>query len=82
VLAAPHVGNYDAVLLGVAAVTTLARGLERRLAPATAFLAAAAWLGSLINPPALIAMLGVPLLTAASLATPLVAAALMVAALF
>jgi hypothetical protein len=81
VLAAPHVGNYDAVLLGIAAVTMLARGIERRLAPATAALAAAAWLGSLINPPALIEMLGVPLLTAASLATPLVTAALMVSAL-
>jgi hypothetical protein len=82
VLAAPHVGNYDAVLLGIAAVTTLARGLERRLPPATAALAAAAWLGSLINPPALIALLGVPALTAASLATPLVTAGLMAATLF
>ncbi len=80
VLAAPHVGNYDALLTGIAGVTTLARGLERRLAPGTATLAAAAWLGSLINPPALIALLGVPLLTAASLATPLVTAGLMLAA--
>jgi hypothetical protein len=70
------------VLLGIAAVTTLARGLERRLPPATAALAAAAWLGSLINPPALIALLGVPALTAASLATPLVTAGLMAATLF
>ncbi len=82
VLAAPHVGNYDAVLTGIAGVTTLARGLERRLAPGTATLAAAAWLGSLINPPALIALLGVPVLTAASLATPLVTAGLMLAMVF
>jgi hypothetical protein len=81
VLAAPHVGDYDAVLLGIAAVTLLSEGLARRLAPAAAMLAMAAWLGSLINPPALIAMLGVPALSAASLATPLVTAGLMVAAL-
>jgi hypothetical protein len=81
VLAAPHVGDYDAVLLGIAAVTLLSEGLARRLAPAAALLAMAAWLGSLINPPALIAMLGVPALTATSLATPLVTAGLMVAAL-
>ncbi len=81
VLAAPHVGDYDAVLLGIAAVTLLSLGLTRRLAPAAALLATAAWLGSLINPPALIAMLGVPALTAASLATPLVTAGLMLAAL-
>jgi hypothetical protein len=80
VLAAPHVGDYDAVLLGIASVITLAEGLKRRLRLSETLLAMAAWLGSLINPPALIAMVGVPLLTAASLATPLVTAGLMASA--
>ncbi len=81
VLAAPHVGNYDAVLLGIASVITLSQGLGRRLRPAETALAMAVWVSSLINPPALIAMIGVPVLTAVSLATPVFIAGLMVLAL-
>jgi hypothetical protein len=78
VLAAPHVGDYDAVLLGIAAVATLSSGLERRFALGEAWLAIAVWLSSLLNPPALIALAGVPPLTALSLATPLFVAAYMI----
>jgi hypothetical protein len=81
VLAAPHVGDYDSVLLGVAGVATLSSGLERRFVPAEAWLAIAVWLSSLFNPPALIALAGVPALTALSLATPLIVAGYMIRSL-
>jgi hypothetical protein len=78
VLAAPHVGDYDAVLLGVAAVATLSFGLERRFVPGEAWLAMAVWLSSLVNPPALIALADVPALTYLSLVTPLILAGFMI----
>ncbi len=72
VFGAPHVGDYDAVLLAIAAVLCLIDGRH-------VWLAAAVWLATMFNPPALIAVLGVPMLTAASALTCLLPAGLMIA---
>ncbi len=73
IFAAPHVGGYDHVLVAVAAALVL---LERPSRPST-LLAAGAWLATMFNPPALIAVLGMPVLTALSALTPLLVGGLM-----
>ncbi len=73
VFGSPHVGDYDHVLLAVAAVLTM---LEGRLV----WLAAAVWLAPMLNPPALIAVLGVPALVWVSALTPVLPFGLMVLA--
>ncbi len=70
VFGAPHVGDYDHMLLAVAAVLTM---LERR----HVWLAAFVWLAPAFNPPALIAVLGVPALVWASALTPVLPMILM-----
>jgi hypothetical protein len=70
VFGAPHVGDYDEVLVAIAAMLLL---IERRCV----VLAAAAWLATLLNPPALIAVLGVPVLTGVSALTPLLVMGMM-----
>ena len=71
VFGAPHVGDYDHVLVAIAAVMLLIDGRF-------VWLAAAAWLATAFNPPALIAVLGQPVLTDVSAMTPLLVGALMV----
>ncbi len=71
VFGAPHVGDYDHMLLAVAAVLTMLEGRH-------VWLAAFVWLAPMFNPPALIAALGVPVLTWVSALTPLLPMALMV----
>ena len=56
VVGAPHVGDYDHVLLAVAAVMTMLDGQG-------VWLAAGVWLATMFNPPALIAVLGSGVLT-------------------
>ena len=72
VFGAPHVGDYDHVLLAAAAVLTM---LEAR----HVWLAAFVWLAPMFNPPALIAVIGVPVLTWVSAATVLLPGVLMMA---
>ena len=64
VFGAPHVGDYDHMLLAVAAVLTMLEGRH-------VWLAAFVWLAPMFNPPALIAVIGVPALVWASAMTPL-----------
>jgi hypothetical protein len=64
---APHIGDYDHVLLAVAVMLILLG--QRRLVRGEAGLAAAVWLAPMVNPPALIAALGSWLLTDASALT-------------
>ncbi len=71
VFGAPHVGDYDHMLLAAAAVLVM---LDRR----HVWLAACVWLAPMFNPPALLAVLGVPALVWASALTPLLPAGLMV----
>jgi len=75
VFGAPHVGDYDHVLLAVACglVWIDARPDAKRI-----WLAAAIWIATFFNPPALIAVLGVPVLTWLSAMTPALTAWLMV----
>ena len=76
-LASPHVGDYDALLPAIAAVLVL---LEARVRPwhgGEPLVAAAVWLATMFAPPALIAVLGIPALTALSAFTPLATARLM-----
>ena len=70
VFGAPHVGDYDHMLLAVAAALML---LERR----HVWLAAFMWLAPALNPPALIAVIGIPALVWASALTPLLPMVLM-----
>ena len=72
VFGAPHVGDYDHMLLAVAAAVMMLDGRH-------VWLAAAVWLAPGVNPPALIAVLGVPALVWASALTPLLPAWMMVA---
>ena len=69
-LGAPHISNYDSVLSALAAalVLTTPGGRADR---AGMILAALVWSSSLVNPPAIMALLGVPALLAFSAATPL-----------
>ena len=71
VFGAPHVGDYDHMLLAVAAVLTMLEGRQ-------VWLAAFVWLAPMFNPPALIAVIGAPWLTWASAMTPLLPFGLMV----
>lgn len=50
-LAAPHVANYDAVLLVVAATLLFAHGLEHGFYPGGVVVPAAVWMIQLFNPP-------------------------------
>ena len=75
VAGAPHVGDYDHVLLAIAVMLVLLDGARGMLAG----LAAAVWLATMFNPPALIAVLGVPALTVLSALTGFLPAALMLA---
>jgi alpha-1,2-mannosyltransferase len=51
VLAAAHLGDYDALLLGIAAMLVLIDGLGRPFAPAEAALAASIWISTGFQPP-------------------------------
>jgi hypothetical protein len=51
ILAAAHVGDYDAILLGIAATIILAQGLSRPFRPYEAALAMLVWASTAINPP-------------------------------
>ncbi len=75
VFGAPHVGDYDEMLPAVAAVLVM---LDARSRPAPIWLAGAVWIAPMLNPPALIAVLGLPMLTGLSALTPLLPAWLMV----
>ena len=80
-LAGPHVAGYDAVMLAVASTLVLL-DVERGQAGASMlWLGTAVWLSAAITPPALIAVLGQPWLTALSACMPLLTAALMIAVL-
>ena len=81
VFAAPHVGNYDDLLLGIAGVITLSEALRRPLQRGEGVVAIGVWAGTIVNPPALIMLAGVTGLTVASFATPVLTVALMVLAL-
>jgi hypothetical protein len=71
VLAAPHVGTYDSLLLGIAALLVLAEGFHRRLPAPEIGLSAALWISTALNPPHLFA-LTIPPLFYVSVLTPLV----------
>ena len=75
IFGAPHVGGYDHVLVAVACTIALLAGTPGLVVPA-----AGAWVATLLNPPALVALLGLPVLTVLSALTPLLVAALMGAA--
>ena len=58
-LAAPHLGNYDAILTGIAAMLVLADGTHRVLRRGEAALAMLLWATTAINPPFLFHLPGV-----------------------
>ncbi len=64
---APHVGDYDHTLLAIAAVMILLDG--SRLLPGEAALAAAVWIATMFNPPAMFEAIGVGWLAALSALT-------------
>ena len=51
ILAAAHVGNYDAILLGIAATLVLAQGFSRPFRRYEAVLAMLVWASTAVNPP-------------------------------
>jgi hypothetical protein len=51
VLGAPHVGDYDALLLGIAAMLVLTDGFTRPFRRGEAALAAAIWISTAFEPP-------------------------------
>jgi hypothetical protein len=51
ILAAAHVGNYDAILLGIAAMLVLTQAFVRPLRTGEAALAASVWIATAFNPP-------------------------------
>ncbi len=51
VLAAPHIGDYDALLLGIASMLVLTEGFARAFGRWEAALAAAAWVSTGFQPP-------------------------------
>ena len=51
ILAAAHVGNYDAIMLGIAAMLVLQQGLNRPFRAAEALLAMLVWASTAVNPP-------------------------------
>lgn len=69
ILAAAHVGNYDAIMLGIAAMLVLQQGLSRPFRPGEALLAMLVWLSTAVNPPFIFKF---------SVITPLLVAALMI----
>ncbi len=75
VLGAPHVGDYDHVLLAIACVLLL---IDARSTRGPVWLPAAVWSATFFNPPALIAVLGVPALTWLSASTPFLSAWLLI----
>ncbi len=75
VAGAPHVGDYDHVLLAIAVMLILLG--RRRLVRGEAGLAAAVWLAPMFNPPAMIEVLGSRALTDASALTCFLPIALM-----
>ncbi len=77
VAGAPHVGNYDHVLLAIAVMLVLRD--PARPGRILAALAASVWLATMFNPPALIAALGVPALTVISALTGFLPAVLLLA---
>jgi hypothetical protein len=77
VAGAPHVGDYDHVLLAISVMLVLLD--PHRAGVLVSVLAAAVWLATMFNPPALIAVLGMPVLTALSALTGFLPAALMLA---
>jgi hypothetical protein len=76
ILAAPHVGAYDGLLLGIAALLVLACGGRQRSRRTEIWLASALWLTTAVNPPRLYQLTMPPILYV-SVLTPLVAAAVM-----
>ncbi len=75
ILAAAHVGNYDAIMLGIAAMLVLVQGFARPFRPAEALLAMLVWTMTALNPPFLGATFS-PFYI--SLVTPLLVLALMI----
>ncbi len=51
ILGAAHEGNYDAVMLGIAATLVLLGGFERPFLPGEALLAMCIWASSAVSPP-------------------------------
>lgn len=80
VFGAPHVGDYDEVMPAIAAMLTLLDGCVRPWRRGEPWLAAGVWLATMFAPPALIAVLGLPILTALSALTPLLVLGLMLRA--
>ncbi len=72
---APHIGDYDHVLLAIAVMLILLG--QRRLLRGEAGLAAAVWLAPMFNPPALVAVAGSRVLTDVSALTCFLPIALM-----
>ncbi len=73
ILAAPHVGAYDGILLAIGGLLMLQNGLGDRWEGAERWFAAALWISTLFNPPHLY-QLTVPPLFYVSILTPVVAA--------
>jgi hypothetical protein len=73
ILAAAHVGNYDAIMLGIAGMLVLLQGLSRAFRPGEALLAMLVWASTAINPPFIFKI---------SVVTPLLVMALMARLLF
>ncbi len=77
-LAGPHVAGYDAVMLALASTLVLIDVHRDEAGSSRLWLATGVWLSAAITPPALIAVLGQPWLTALSACMPLLTAALMI----
>jgi len=69
ILAAAHVGDYDAILLGIAATIILAQGMQRPFRRHEALLAMLVWASTAVNPPFIFII---------SVITPLLVLALMI----
>ena len=80
VFGAPHVGDYDEIMPVVAAMLVLLDSHARTWGRGEPLLAAGVWIATLVNPPALMAVFGVPVLTAAAALCPLLVAGLMLSA--
>jgi hypothetical protein len=76
IVAAPHVSGYDHVLLAIACLLVLLA--DRPLRREEVALAASAWIATVLNPPALIAVMGLPALTFVSALTGVLPAMLLV----
>ena len=80
VFGAPHVGDYDEIIPVIAAMLVLLDSGVRVWRRGEAMLAAGVWVATALNPPALIAVLGLPWLTVLSALSPLLVAGLMLSA--